>query len=195
MHGLINRSIQCFLRDTYGVETWDEIASGAGLDFDNFEALLVYEDAVTHRVLQSASARLDKPVASLMEDLGTYLISNAGFGGLRRLLRFGGISFVEFLHSLDDLHDRVRLALPELVLPTLEVRDNTATSFTLACSFDHAGFGHVLVGILRAMADDYGALVLLDHLGNNAGVEVIEIEVLDVGFAQGRSFALGAAVA
>ena len=195
MHGLINRSIQCFLRDTYGGDTWSEIAIAAGLEFDNFEALMIYEDAVTDHVLQSASARLDKSVAVLMEDLGTYLISNVGSGGLRRLLRFGGVSFVDFLHSLDDLQDRVRLALPELVLPALEVRDNTTTSFTLSCKFDRPGFGHVLVGILRAMADDYGALVLLDHVGGSSGIEMITVEVLDVGFAEGQSFALGSSAA
>lgn len=194
MHGLINRSIQCFLRDTYGSDVWTEIAADAGLGFDNFEALLVYEDAVTEQVLRSAAERLDKPVALLMEDLGTYLISNVGSGGLRRLLRFGGVSFVDFLHSLDDLQDRVRLAVPEIVLPALEVRHHTMKSFTVVCSFDRPGFGHVIVGILRAMADDYGALVLLKHLGGNSGIEVIEVEVLDIGFARGRSFALGASV-
>ena len=192
MHGLINRSIQCFVRDTYGPAIWAGIAAGADLGFDNFEALLVYKDDVTERILREASERLGKPVEALMEDLGTYLISNAGFGGVRRLLRFGGVSFVDFLHSLDDLRDRVRLAVPDLVLPHLEVRDHATNSFTLTCSFDRSGFGHVFVGILRAMADDYGTLVLLEHLGGNTGVEVISIEVLDLGFAEGRSFALGA---
>ncbi len=195
MHGLINRSIQCFVQDTYGPAIWAEVVERAALDFDNFEALLIYEDDLTGRVLHATSVRLDKPVEVLMEDIGTYLISNSGFGGARRLLRFGGETFVDFLHSLDDLHDRIRLAVPELVLPTLEIRDHAATSFTLDCSFDRPGFGHVLVGILRAMADDYGALVLLDHRGGNTGVEVIVIEVLDIGFSQGRSFALGTSAA
>lgn len=195
MHGLINRSIQCFLRDTYGSDTWSEVAADAGLEFDNFEALMIYEDAVTEGVLQAASARLGKPVPVLMEDLGTFLITNAGFGGLRRLLRFGGVSFIDFLHSLDDLQDRVRLAVPDLILPALEVRDHTTTSFTLTCRSDRPGFAHILVGILRAMADDYGALVLLEHLGDSSDIAVISVEVLDVGFAEGRSFALGVSAA
>ncbi len=195
MHGLINRSIQCFLRDTYGDDAWSEIASAAGLEFDNFEALMIYEDVITERVLQAASTRLDKPVPVLLEDLGTFLISNASSGALRRLLRFGGVSFVDFLHSLDDLQDRVRLAVPDLVLPALEVRDHTSASFTLTCRFHQSGYGHVFVGILRAMADDYGALVLLEHLGDGDGSEMITIEVLDIGYAEGRSFALGMSAA
>ena len=195
MHGLVNRSIQCFLRDTYGADLWQGVAADAALGFENFEALLIYEDHLTRRVLRAASARLHRPVESLLEDLGTYLISNAGFEGSRRLLRFCGESFIDFLHSLDDIQDRARLAIPDLILPELELRAHSACGFTLTCRFRHPGFGHVLLGILRAMADDYGALVLLHYLGGNYGVEKISIEVLDTGHGAGRSFSLGSAVA
>lgn len=191
MHGLINRSVQCFLRDSYGMETWSEISKAAGLDFDNFEALLGYEDQLTDRVLAAASDRLAKPVEVLMEDLGTYVIATPGFDHLRRLLRFGGASFVDFLHSLDDLEDRVRLAVPELSLPRLEVQDFDADRLTLCCQFEQPGWGHVVVGVLRAMADDYGALVIINHRGDGSGTDTITVEILDTGFAQGKSFALG----
>ena len=29
MHGLVNRAIQCFIRDTYGFPAWEEIARAA----------------------------------------------------------------------------------------------------------------------------------------------------------------------
>ncbi len=60
----------------------------------------------------------------LLEDLGTYLVSHPNVQGLRRLLRFGGAGFIDFLHSLDELHDRARLAVPDLDLPQLELRDH-----------------------------------------------------------------------
>lgn len=36
MHELINRSIQCFLRDTYGAATWGAVAREAQLGFRQF---------------------------------------------------------------------------------------------------------------------------------------------------------------
>jgi hypothetical protein len=195
MHGLINKSIQCFVRDTYGAEIWSDVAAAAGLGFDNFEALLTYDDDLTDRVLIAASVRLAKSVEGLMEDLGTYVITAPGFDRLRRLFRFGGTTFIDFLHSLDDLEDRVRLAVPELLLPRLALQDDNAAGLTLSCQFDQPGWGHVVVGVLRAMADDYGALVVLEHCGSTSGGELIVIEILDTGFAQGRSFALGASAA
>ncbi len=61
----------------------------------------------------------------------------------------------------------------------------------MTCSHAVPGFGYVMLGILRAMADDYGALVVLEHQGwQDAGEEVIQVHLLEAAFAQGRSFDL-----
>jgi len=52
----------------------------------------------------------------------------------------------------------------------------------------------VMMGVLRAMADDYGALVILDHHGVQDGDEVISITLIETAFAEGRSFELGARI-
>lgn len=193
MHGLINRSIQCFLRDTYGSEMWLGVAKAVDLPVDGFEALLTYDDALTTDVLREACAVLAKPVEEVMEDLGTYLISHPNSVALRRLLRFGGATFSEFLHSLDDLQGRARLAVPDLELPLLDLREHSPGSFTLYSTYKHEGFGHVAVGILRAMADDYGTLVMLEYLCSKNQVAMISIDVHEVKFARGREFDLAAA--
>ncbi len=192
MHGLINRSIQCFLRDTYGEAAWREVARRADIGLDNFEAMLIYDIAVTDRVIDAAAALLERPRDGVLDDFGTYLVSHPNLERLRRLLRFGGVSFVDFLHSLDDLPDRARLALPDLDLPLLELQGSSSDCFRLACRSPLAGAGHVIVGLLRAMADDYGALVLLEHEGSRGGAEIVAIHLLETRFAAGRRFDLAA---
>lgn len=193
MHGLINRGVQCFLRDTYGDDLWRAVAERAGVGADGFEAMLLYDDSVTHALLDAAALRLDRPVEAILEDLGTFVVSNPNFEPLRRLLRFGGGGFVDFLHSLDDLRGRGRLAVPELDLPQLELQEEEAGRFALYCHASHPGFAHVMSGVLRAMADDYGALVVLEHETLEAGGARIGIHLLDQSFAAGRSFELAAA--
>ncbi len=80
--------------------------SGARLEVDEFEAMLHYEDALTERLLDAVAAEIGVPREAVLEDIGTYLVSNPNVEALRRLLRFGGENFVEFLHSLDELPDR-----------------------------------------------------------------------------------------
>ena len=53
MHGLMNRAVQCFVRDTYGPRVWADVAVRADLGFDNFEAMLAYDDQITFRVLDT----------------------------------------------------------------------------------------------------------------------------------------------
>ncbi|MBV2358479.1 heme NO-binding domain-containing protein [Thalassococcus sp. CAU 1522] len=190
MHGLILRTLQRFLQDTYGREAWMAMAEAAHLEDAGFEAMLSYDPSLLDAVLDAAAVQLSKPREVLLEDAGTYLVSHPGNERLRRLLRFGGIDFIDFLHSLDDLPDRVRLAVPDLHLPEIELRDFTASQFSLHVHESLPGFGHVLVGLLRAMADDYGALVLLDHQGASGGAERVEIQVIETDFASGRDFDL-----
>lgn len=192
MHGLINRTIQGFVSDTYGETLWARVTLAAELGFSDFEAMLMYKDALTFEVLEAVSGALNKPLEEVLEDIGTYLVSHPNVEAVRRLLRFGGDDFVEFLYTLEDLPDWARLAVPDLVLPQLEVREHASACFTLTVKAPRAGYGHVLIGVLRTLADDYGALVLLDHGGGEGGVEVIAITLVEAGFAAGRDFELGA---
>ncbi len=192
MHGLINRAIQCFVRDSYGRERWIEVTHLADLGFSDFEAMLHYDDELTDAVLEAVSRSLGVPRDTVLEDVGTYLVSHPNVEALRRLLRFGGVSFEEFLHSLDELPDRARLAVDDLVLPRMELREYGENTYSLTCESEHDGFGHVLMGVLRTLADDYGALVFLEHKGGQPGHEIIEITLIEAAFAQGRSFDLGA---
>ena len=192
MHGLINRTIQCFAQDTYGEATWLNTTEAAGLGFTEFEAMLSYDDSVSYTVLAALSGVVGMPQEAILEDLGTYLVSHKNSEKVRRLLRFGGDNFHEFLHSLDDLPGRTRLAVEDLVLPKIEVREHAVDRFSLTVDGQGRGFGAVLMGVLRAMADDYGALVFLEHLPNQNGAETIEIQVIETAFAAGRGFDLGA---
>ncbi|MEM8591821.1 MAG: heme NO-binding domain-containing protein [Pseudomonadota bacterium] len=190
MHGLINRALQCFLRDTYGPDFWADIMQAADLGYTTFEPMLMYEEEDTLSVLRLAADKLGKARDDLLEDLGTYLVSHQNTQALRRLLRFAGADFLEFLHSLDDLPGRARLAVPDLLLPALELRDEDETTFTLICANDYPGFGHVMMGVLRAMADDYGALAFLELDESAKSHGALRIVLLDHEFAEGRSFEL-----
>ncbi|SDI17133.1 heme NO-binding domain-containing protein [Lutimaribacter saemankumensis] len=192
MHGLINRAIECFVRDTYGDACWDGVVRAAALDADRFEAMLRYDTALTWRVLDAITGTLGKSRDDVLEDIGTYLVSHPNTEALRRLLRFGGVGFVDFLHSLDELPDRARLAVDDLDLPQLELRECGDGKFVLNLRSELPGFGHVMMGVLRAMADDYGALVMLEYDGRCGGSENITISLVETAYAEGRSFHLGA---
>jgi hypothetical protein len=195
MHGLINRSFQNYMCDSYGRDAWLKVAVQAGVSPPDFEAMLSYDDAITPAVLDAMAQVLRRPRGEVMEDIGTYLISHPNTEAIRRLLRFGGTNFEEFLHSLDDLPDRTRMAVADLHLPAIELHDNTEGRYSLICDSPHAGFGYLMMGVLRVMADDYGALAMLELENCESGRETVRIQLIEADFADGRAFELGAGAA
>ena len=195
MHGLALRAVQLFVIDCYGPDKWTAVCLTADLHVHEFESMLEYDDQLTENLCVGLEEVLERPLQELFEDLGTYLASHPNVEALRRLLRFGGVTFPEFLHSLDDLPDRARLAVAEMELPKLETREHSSCHFSLTCQGKIPGFGHVMVGILRTMADDYGALVFVEHRGASQGTEILAITLLEATYAEGRSFDLAGRVA
>lgn len=192
MHGLIFRTLQMFLQDTYGDEIWTQVAHQADLEITDFEAMLSYSPRLFEDALTAACAVLERDRETILEDIGTYLVSHENNERLRRLLRFGGNDFIDFLHSLDDLPGRTRLAVPDLNLPELELYDTADNEFTLCVIGPIRGFCHVMAGVLRAMADDYGTLVLLELLGLQGDHEMIRMTLIDNEHSEGKAFHLAA---
>lgn len=191
MHGMINCALQGFLLANYGEDVWREVRTRARLPEEGFEAMVRYDDALTRACFAAALKVLDKRPNALLEDIGTHLVTDPGLEPLRRLLRFGGGSFVEFLHSLEEMPDRARLAIPELEVPRITLSSVGAGDYVIAARWTLPGIAPLLSGALRAMADDYGALVLLQLAGISKGEERLSVRVFDAAFSAGRSFSLG----
>jgi hypothetical protein len=191
MHGMVNRALQGFLTATYGPAIWAEVRGQAGLPFTDFEAMLDYPDAMTLACFDAACHVLHKHPNALLEDLGTWLVTDRQLEPLRRLMRFSGAGFVDFLHSLEELGDRGRLAVPDLDLPQIVLLRCDPATFVIRARWTLPGIGPILMGCLRAMADDYGALALLRLEGIRDGVECLRVQLLDPAFSSGRRFDLG----
>lgn len=190
MHGLVNRSIQYFITDTYGRDVWGKVVDHAEIGFREFDAFNTFDDALTVKLIASSSTILNKPLATTLEDLGTYLVENPGFDHVRRLLRLSGTYFTEFLTELEDLPERAKLALPDLDLPELQLRQRNPTDFQLSVDYPLPGAAHVVAGVLRAMADDYGALVVMEVGICDQGREFISLTIPAPSFMAGKKFDL-----
>lgn len=190
MHGMINRALQSFIVETYGEDVWAEVRTIADLRFEEFETMLPYDDELTIAVFMATTLVMHQDETAVLEDLGTFLITHPPLDPLRRLLRFGGASFTDFLLSLEELPERGRMAMPELEMPEIKVELKEPGHFCLRARWKLPGAGAILLGALRAMADDYGALATLSLAGRDGFVESLEIVIHDAHHAAGRRFVL-----
>lgn len=182
MHALINRAVDEFLRETYpaALSHTPQPSGVRPLSGKNDDRLRFSQT----RIAQAADA-LGKTPADLLEDLGAWLARQEP---VRRLLRFSGRDFREFVSRLDELPGRARLVMPDLALPGFAVTVDTSGNLILTLMQPDDGVLALLAGIVRAMADDYGALGLIFVEDGR-----ILIEITEDAFTQGREFQLRAA--
>ncbi|MCC6007451.1 MAG: heme NO-binding domain-containing protein [Rhodobacteraceae bacterium] len=193
MHGVFNRAMEAFFIRSEGEAAWAAICRGADIRVTRFEPLLVYDDAITHRLLEAACIALGRPREALLEAVGESLIETPSTFSLRRLLRFGGTSFVEFVQTLEEVRARACLALPDLELPHMRAERTGLQGFRLYLTWNRPGFGPLFLGILRAMARDYGTAVHLRHDARIVGGQeqcVITILLLEGTQRETADFAL-----
>lgn len=138
-------------------------------------------------MLRDAARNLTKPMDELIEDLGAWLVRQ---NEIWRLLRFCGSDFLDFLLRLDELPERMRLVTDDIAVPeiTLSRSENGLVWVTLGGGSPR--WAALFSGLLRAMADDYGALCVITR--NDDG---ICIDVSDLDFAKARTFRLSTRVA
>ena len=178
MHGLINRALRDFVLAHDGAAAWQRVISVFDLPPEDFGLFRVTDSARTSALIRAIALELDRPLADFCEDWGHWLVTAPEHAIIRRLLRFGGKDFTEFVHSIEDLPDRAALAVPGLQLPPLDVRDHGGGTFTIHVGLRMPGSDHTLLGILRAMADDYHALVLMTHLGARGTAALMSLRVI-----------------
>ncbi|HIC67721.1 MAG TPA: heme NO-binding protein [Paracoccus sp.] len=179
MQTLLDRAIGEFMREVYGIERWQDI-----LDQMSQGLIDTGPDGAGYAgAMREAARRLAKPEADLFEDLGAWL---ARHEPIRRLLRFSGSNFRDFVMRLDELPDRAHMVVPELRMPSILIRQDDSNTVTIELTEAQAGWSPVLGGILRGMADDYGALGLILVEG-----DVITVRISDESFSEDRGFQLG----
>jgi hypothetical protein len=172
MHGIINRGLQSFVLNIYGNDVWEDVCADAGLNYTNFETMLTYDDIVTEQVLDAIGSSVKRSRADILEDFGTFIVSEHCSASVLKLLRLGGETFVEFLHSLEDVYDRVQVAIPDLETPSMRLEVKSKQEYILRYEFYKCGYGAVFQGLLRAMADHYECLVTIMHESRSfAGID------------------------
>lgn len=198
MHGLICKAVEGFVTDQHGLGTWAEIRLAARLEFEHFESLRVYDQVLAERVFNAAAASLRRDRNALFEDVGAWICTHPPLDMVRRLIRFTGRTFVDLLYALDEVHDRASMAVPGLELPRFRLEREGEGEFEIHSRWRIAGGAAVLMGVLRAMADDYGALALIEaaeaRLVEGDWQERVHIRVVDQEFQAPREFMLGGAL-
>ena len=182
MHKIATNCLEMFLKDAYGDDLWQSVADAAGFDSGDLLNWHGASEEVAESIFVEASARLGKSRQEFLEDMGAWLTHQEP---IRRLLRFSGGRFYDFLGSLREIVPRIKMVLPDIGISNLRVSTNGTGSYCILGKEEDVDFIWIISGAIRGMADDYGALAVISTSANSVNVDVALPE-----FSERRGFSL-----
>jgi len=159
LYGMINEAVRKLVAENHGEATWNSICAEADIGESDFSSLQTYPDEMTYKLVGAASKVLRVPAEQVLEIFGEYWTDYAQQTSFSRLLRFGGRSMEEFVRSLDQMHAKIKLSLPDLQPPSFRVTDMSPSGFRLHYFSKRAGLAPLVKGMLKGVARIYGVTI------------------------------------
>lgn len=163
MYGLIIEGLREQVTAERGEAVWNEIARRAGTSTIPFVAMQAYDDAIVYSLVEATGAVLGLPPEVVLERFGEHWVAFAASRGYDSLLDLCGRDLGEFLGQMESLHNRVKLALPNLDPPVMTVARVDTNAIRLRYSSKRQGLAPLLVGIVRGLAKRFNVTVAIAH--------------------------------
>ncbi len=178
MYGLVNKAVKDLVISSFGDDAWTEIAKAADVE-PHFISMDTYDDAVTYRLVEEASKRLDVPAEDLLRKFGEYWITYTASEGYGPIVDMFGESLEEFLRHLgNDLHGRVAMTMPDLHPPEFATEEIGPSHFHVHYKSHRQGLSPMVLGLLEGLAARYQTKATVTHketLSETPSHEVFEV--------------------
>lgn len=164
MYGLVNNGVRKFIIDAHGEDVWRRICDTAGVQEHEFDSMVAYDDASTYALVGAISEVLDMSTHKVLEVFGHYWVGFSKSTAIGRIIDMGGDTLIERIRSLDDMHDRVQLAMPHLNPPSFEFEERPDGNHLLRYISSREGLAPMAIGLLHGMAEDCGVKIEVTHV-------------------------------
>lgn len=180
MYGIINRAIRSFIIENHSEAVWTEIRESANVTDESFIAMRQCEDAVTYNLVDAICKKFDMDAQPALEAFGEYWVGFSGDLPIGKLLKFSGKDLVSRLSALDEMHGRVKMAMPALQPPAFEFIENEHGPHRLIYRSHRQGLEAMVAGLVRGMAKESGEAIAIEHVekrADGAEADVFEIDL------------------
>lgn len=172
MHGLVNKALQELVEAQRDQDTWRRICERAGVDQPFFVWDASYDDAVTYKLVEAASAEFGRPPAAILEDFGVHWVLHTAQQSYGPLMKAAGRSLPEFLRYLPRFHDRIVLLFPDLRMPEFEILEEGDGWTVLSYSSTREGLQPFVVGLIKGLGTMFDTAVDVSlRAGRHTGLD------------------------
>lgn len=155
MYGMIHRAIRDMVKTRAGAAAWQDIEAETGAGPAEMIGVLVYDDAITMKLLSAAAERLNLSIPELLEQFGRHWIEYTEQKQFGRILDLAGSDLVSVLKNLDRLHAAVLAAMPSARAPSFTVTEVQDNSVILKYRSQRKGLEPLIKGLLLGLLNRF----------------------------------------
>lgn len=163
MYGLVNQAMEDLVRTNFSDQDWHDIKVAAGVENLVFVGDQHYCDELTFKLVHAASEICMQSPEILLRLFGRHWIMFTGREGWHEFFDISSSSVIGFLNQLNRMHDKVRAAMPDAVLPTI-VLSETDNGYELDYISQRAGLSLFFQGIIEGLAEYYDEPWVVDQI-------------------------------
>lgn len=172
MYGMVNKAVEQLICKDHGTAAWEKIKARAGVEIDVFMSNDPYDDAVTYRLVGTASEVLQKPAGEILHALGEHWVLFTAREDYGDLLKLHGDTLYEFLVNLPDFHSRVQMIFPNLKPPVFSVENIRPSSIDVHYRTHRQGLAQFVVGLLCGLGKYFDTPVTVKQTADrNTGAD------------------------
>lgn len=151
LYGLVNKAIEDYVSQEFGVETWEKILERAAVAAEVFISIESYPDEWTYKLVNAASEVLGLPADTILIAFGEYWIRFTEREGYGHLLTSCGRNLPQFLKSLDNLHSHAGLIFPQSRMPSFKCVELGPDLLQVDYFSERPGLGPMVIGLLKGL--------------------------------------------
>lgn len=163
MYGIVNKAIQDLVVTSAGEQVWAQVRQQAGLNNIELDVTENYDDQISLDLVGAASRILGMSVDTLLFEFGHHWVRYTNSEGWSSHFKMTGDSLIQCLIELDEVHIRVKDAMPEGCMPLFSVSES-GEDFYLDYFSTRKGFAPMVMGILKGLCEQFEESWDITHL-------------------------------
>lgn len=163
MYGMIHRAIHDFMSEQLTQSELNSVRDRFHISPEDMVSSVVYSDAMTDALIQSAADAMGIGKAAMLEQLGRFWISFSAKGAYRHILDFTGKDLPSFIQGLDRMHQAVILAMPKADVPSFELIGQCKGELLVNYLSNRQGLEPFVVGLLHGLIARFGHRGTVEH--------------------------------
>lgn len=175
MYGMIHRALRQMVNEKLGEEAWRALEKKLDIGPTELLTAMVYDDALTFRIVAEAADRLNLPIDECLFAFGSYWIRYADQGPLAGIMNFTGATLPSFIGNLDRLHLAVGTAMPGTRLPSFSTLERTTESILVEYRSERTGMEEFVRGLFHGLMEKFDATGSVEIVERSADAILFEI--------------------